>query len=93
MSANFESILEQLKVLVNRPTELAAGIPKVQQEIWGAKEGTEHDAQWEILRDLAYDLDYYQPNESVRSQDQSFYGEERALSEIREALAKLEGRG
>ena len=93
MSANFESIIAQLKVLVNQPTELAAGIPKVQQEIWRAKEGTEHDPLWEILRDLAYDLDYYQPNERVRSQDKSLYGEERALSEIRKGLAKLEGRG
>jgi hypothetical protein len=93
MSAKFESIIEQLKLLVNRPTELPAGIPKVQQEIWDGKEGMEHDPQCEILCDLAYDLNYYQPNERVRSQDKSLYGEERALSEIREALAKLEGRG
>jgi hypothetical protein len=74
------------------PSELAAAIPKLQQEIWAAADPTEQDPQWEILRDLAYDLDYYQPNERVRSENKSFFGEERALIEIREALAKLQGR-
>ncbi len=90
--ANVESIVEQLKNLLDQPSELAAGIARVQQQIWSApKDG---DPQWEILRDLAYDLDYYQPKERVRSEDASFYGDERALSEIRGALARLEqGRG
>ena len=91
MPANLKSIVRQLKVLLNRPSELAFGIPKIQQEIWRATE--EDDPQWEILRDLAYDLDFFQPDERVRSEDKSLYREERALTEIREALAKLEAAG
>ncbi len=46
--------------------------------------------QEEILRTLAHDLDYFVPNESARSEDSSYYGQDRARSEIREALAALE---
>ena len=87
-----ESIIERLKALVDRRFELAARIPDVQQAIWSTAEAGEDDVRWEILRDLAYDLDYYQPDERVRAGDTSLYGDERALSEIKEALAKLEAR-
>lgn len=93
MTTTFESIVEQLKSLIERPFELAVGIPAVQQGIWGAAKNAEHDPQWEILVDLAYDLDYYQPSERIRAGDTSLYGDERALSAIKEALAKIEAQG
>lgn len=82
-----------LNALVNQASELAAGIPKVQQEIWNATEAMECNPQWEIVRDLAYDIEYYQASQRVQSEDKSHYGEERALSEIRQALEKLKMRG
>jgi hypothetical protein len=44
---------------------------------------------WEILADLAYDLDFYVSDPNLRREDASYYGEERLVSEIRESLAKL----
>lgn len=45
--------------------------------------------QAEILRTLAYDLDYFVHDESARREDPSYYGLDRARSEIREALGAL----
>jgi hypothetical protein len=47
-------------------------------------------AEWEILRDLAWDLSYYEPDPRARAEDPSYYGEERLTTEIEEALHKLE---
>jgi hypothetical protein len=51
----------------------------------------EEGAEWEILRDLAWDLSYYEPDPRFRAGNPSFYGEERLETEIEEALRKLEG--
>jgi hypothetical protein len=42
-----------------------------------------------VLRDLAYDLAYYEADPVLRREDSSFYGDDRARTEIREALQKL----
>ena len=47
------------------------------------------EADWEILADLAYDLDFYVSDPSRRREDASYYGEERLIREIRESLTKL----
>jgi hypothetical protein len=45
--------------------------------------------QWRILNDLAFDLDYYEPDPQDRQEDLTFYGEQRVEVEIKEALEKL----
>jgi len=47
------------------------------------------EAYWEILADLAYDLDFYVSDPARRREDASYYGEERLIREIRESLTKL----
>lgn len=44
---------------------------------------------WEVMADLAYDLDFYEGNPEWRREDASFYGEERLVREIHESIAKL----
>lgn len=46
--------------------------------------------EWEILRDLAWDLSFYDSDPRARAEDPSYYGEERLKTEIEEALGKLE---
>jgi hypothetical protein len=92
MQENVETIADHLRALLDRPYELDVGIPMVQREIWDSAAIVGSDPRWEILYDLAYDLDYYEPDEKARDQNNSFFGAERALSEIREALLKLEGK-
>lgn len=45
---------------------------------------------FEILGALALGLDYYEPDESLRREDSSFYGEDRLEQEILQALRELE---
>lgn len=41
------------------------------------------------LRDLAYDLDFFEPDERLRAEDRSFYGEARFEEEIRSVLDRI----
>jgi len=43
----------------------------------------------EVFAELAYGLDFYEPGPEVRGGDPSFYGDERLMEEVREALGKL----
>ena len=47
------------------------------------------DREWEVMADLAYDLDFYEEDPERRREDTSFYGEERLVREIHESMAKL----
>jgi len=62
-------------------------IKQFQKEIWsrGGK-----GPYFEILAELALDLDYYEPDERMRREDPSFYGDDRLEEEIRQALRQLE---
>ena len=53
------------------------------------KEGTAS----EVFADLAIDLDYYEPDPVKRSEDPSYFDDERLEEEIRKALAKLNALG
>lgn len=65
-------------------------IAEFQQRVWDAPEDLTATQEWEILRDLAYDLDFYEPDANVRAEDASYYGDERVEREIKTALKKLE---
>lgn len=60
-------------------------VMQFQEQIWNG-EGEEN----EILLELAYDLDYYEPDDELRKEDPSYYGDARLEEEIRLALQKLE---
>jgi hypothetical protein len=45
--------------------------------------------QRELIRDLAYDLDYFEPDASLRAESSSYFGADGAIDEIRQALEKL----
>jgi len=46
-----------------------------------------------VLCDLAYDMDFYEPNEEQRKQSPSFYGDEELGKRIKSTIAKLESIG
>jgi len=58
-------------------------IKQFQDSIWADANANE------ILSELAYDLDFYEPNDELRKEDPSYYGDERLEGVIREALIKL----
>ncbi|HEY2082333.1 MAG TPA: hypothetical protein VGI88_06070 [Verrucomicrobiae bacterium] len=63
-------------------------IQQFQREIWDIN-ANRNDPITEILRDLAYDLDFYEPNPKVRAEDPSFFDDTKLEEKIRESLKKL----
>lgn len=58
-------------------------ISEFQELIWNDENANE------VLSELAYDLDFYEPNEKWRNEDQSYYGDEQLEEEITIVLQKL----
>lgn len=48
-----------------------------------------NEMEWDVLTQLAQDLDYWEPDPVMRREDATLYGDERLLDKLREALAKL----
>lgn len=83
-----DETIELLDAVLTSPERLDVLIPKLQQTIWN-DESDEETPELEILRDLAYDLEYYVSDPDMRKEDPSYYGPERALEEIQLARRKL----
>lgn len=47
------------------------------------------EKEMDIYITLACDLDFYEPNEEWRKEDEAYYDENRLIKEIKEALGKL----
>ena len=94
MAPKIESITDLVALLelaLSSRKERVSAIKAFQDYVWdkstlipGAT-----DAQWDILDELAYDLDFYEPNPDYRIEDPSFYDDQRLEIEIGEALRKL----
>jgi hypothetical protein len=84
--------LKDIKVLLNgilcadNPTDL---IKEFQSNIWNNQISNLHPEDEEILKTLAYDLDFYEHNQPLREEDSSYYGADRLFKEITSALEKL----
>jgi hypothetical protein len=76
--------------ILNNRQGRSALIRKFQEHIWNGNPEFKNLKEENILRDLAYDLDFYQSDEKLRSEDASFYGDEKLEQEIKSAITKLE---
>jgi hypothetical protein len=88
--------MKELKILediiLSESSERATLISEFQNLVWserGKRYGTNAEID-EILNNLAYDLDFYEPNATWRKESPSYYGDVRLEQEIRSALQKLE---
>ncbi len=45
--------------------------------------------EWEVLKVLAYDLDFYEPDPNLRAESAAYYGNQRVEQEIITALEKI----
>lgn len=83
-------IREKLSAMISASTaERVKLIDALQQEVW-SNDRDSNDPEMAILLDLAYDLGYYEPNEKLRAEDPSFYGDERLREEVSSALIRLD---
>ena len=78
-------------ILSSESSERAALVSKFQYLVWRGRderEGANVEID-EILSDLAYDLDFYEPNEEWRKEDTSYYGDDRLEEEVKIVIQKL----
>ena len=56
--------------------------------VWNAADKGD-DIAWGIVRNLVYDLGFYEPDPMRRARDYAFYDKDRALREVKETREKL----
>lgn len=87
MKSNIE-IEELLKSILEYPSREKL-IKDFQDEVWN-DDSIQDEVLNEILSELAYDLDFYEPNKEWRKEDQSYYGDDRLEEVIKKAIRKLQ---
>lgn len=91
--SSIEQLLELLAMALQDPFRRKESVAKFQAIVWEGLDPALPANVRAVLRDLAYDLDFFEPEREVRSEDGTLYGHERAEREIREALEKLRAAG
>ena len=76
------SKMEILKKIIREKNNRVRLIKEFQEIIFNDENASE------VLSELAYDLDFYQPDEELRKESNSYYGDEKLEREIEEALKK-----
>lgn len=89
MKSNVE-LIEFLQIVLKSEQPIKQDLIKgFQNEIWN-DESIQDETLNEILSELAYDLDFYEPNEEWRREDPSYYGEDRLEEILKNAILKLQ---
>lgn len=83
-------LLNKLNLIIKEKNNRKKLIEEFQQSIW---DSDSNNIEYEILSELAYDLDYYEPNEQSRKEHSSYYGEEHLIKEIESAINKIKSIG
>lgn len=63
-------------------------IKEFQNEVWN-DESIRDEKLNEILSELAYDLDFYEPNEQWKKESHSYYGDDRLKEVIKSGIKKI----
>ena len=92
-TTSLESVLRLLLEALRHAEARKESIAAFQRSVWQAKTSPIDPRISEVLADLAYDLDFYEPNDESRRQDPSFFGDERLEAEIRLARRKIKEAG
>jgi hypothetical protein len=91
--AAVEELLDLLVLALRDPFRRKDSIAKFQAIVWKGLDPALPASVRDVLRDLAYDLDFFDPRPDFRSEDGALYGHGRTESEIRGALEKLRAAG
>ena len=85
-----EHFKEMLRAVLDASgPERTAMVKAFQKTVWNNEEGDPDKRQRRILDQLAYDLDFYEPDIDRRREDPSFFGAEKLEAIVREALESL----
>lgn len=84
-----EGVLQLLKLILESQSLNRIELVKIlQNEIWN-DESIEDEKLNEILSELAYDLDFYEPNEQWKKESSNYYGEEKLLEVIELGIKRI----
>ena len=78
-------ILKQILISKSNRKQL---IKEFQNQVWNKHINVSESIN-NILSELAYDLDYYEPDDILRSQDNSYFGNDKLEQEIQITLKKI----
>lgn len=82
---SIKTLLTNIKLKDNKQ-EL---ITEFQDLVWEDRLMGITEEEKELLSDFAYDLDFYEPDKVKRSEDPSYFGDERLVQLIDEFLQKI----
>lgn len=81
--------MEILKHILSNSRKRAELIKDFQERVWNGEGYAKNEKINELLSELAYDLDFYEPKEEWRKESPSYYGEERLKQKIQTTLQRL----
>jgi hypothetical protein len=83
-------IIQSLNYILDaQHSERTELVKKLQNSIWN-DESIQDERLNEILSELAYDLDFYEPNEEWKKESPNYYGDERLEELIKLGMQKIE---
>jgi hypothetical protein len=88
-----EQLVDLLVLALREPLRRKEIVAKFQAKVWEGLDPTLSPNVRDVLRDLAYDLDFFEMPRDVRSEDATLYGHKRLEREILDAFAKLKAAG
>jgi hypothetical protein len=86
-------LVDLLITALREPSRRSEIIPKFQAIVWEGLDPAISSNVRDLFRDLAYDLDFFEPRAEIRTEDGALYGHERVEREIRDALERLRAAG
>jgi hypothetical protein len=86
---HIQALKRLLSDALNDSTRRVELIRAFQDTIWTLPSTDKQDPAFEILGDLAQDLDFYEPDPVVRREIPQYYGEDGLKKEIAAALARI----
>jgi hypothetical protein len=87
--ASLEIMLALLARILREPLTRKATVKQFQSLVWQGQERSIDKDTYNVLADLAYDLDFYEPDPVLRKEDATYYGQERLEREVKAALRRL----
>lgn len=88
--ADLPTLLSVLRGLRSGSSRVQA-VRTFQSLVWSSTQLTDDAAGERLLRDLAYDLDFYEPDVGRRREDPSYFGDERLCEEVSRVLRHFDG--
>lgn len=85
-----KDIYTLIKLILAEPTKREEHIRRLQDSVFGESRTDPEDPVWKIFGDLAYDLDFFEPDPALRREDPVFFDHDELEERVRDALIKLE---